>query len=112
MMINGAGGIRLRMDNHWANEEAVELGSREWEGSGNEQIFEIGVLRLGQSDKQGCRREVRMLSARRGVGKKSQMLVANIRKKLSCNKESVHFVGHSSGSEGRGRKDLFLSLAM
>ena len=25
MMINGAGGIRLRMDNHWANEEAVEL---------------------------------------------------------------------------------------
>jgi hypothetical protein len=42
-----------------------------------------------------------MLSAGRGAGTKSQMLVAKIPKKLSQNKESVHFVGHSTGSEER-----------
>lgn len=56
---------------------------------------------MGHSENQGCRGEVRILSARRGAGTKSQMLVAKIRNKWSRSKESVLVGGHSSGSGGK-----------
>jgi len=93
------------MNDDGANEEAVELVPEKGKEAEANIFFEVGMGRLGHRNNQGCQREIHMLSSRRGAETRSQMLVAKIRKKVSHNKESVRFVGHSSGSDGRGRKD-------